>query len=577
MKNKVIIFLFIPTAAVLLFFACRESFLEPNPQGIYSEDQLSNRIGLNGMLINAYATLDGPEGTLSTGASNWEWGSIAGGDAYKGTEISDRVDDNPIMRFELSSGNLLVRDKWNATYDGVGQANQVLRTIPKVTDMSDAEKKQVEAEARFIRGHHHFEAKKMWKNVPYVDENVTDFKSLTNTADIWPQIEADFKFAFDNLDPVKAQRGRVNKWAAGAFLAKAYMFQNKFTEAKALFDQIIANGVNASGVKYALTPNYHSNFRITSENNSETVFAIQASYGDGSTTNANYDNILNYPHGGGSKPGGCCGFFQPSQNLVNSFRTDANGLPMPDTYNTYEPTEIEGLTSNYRDNLDPRLDWTVGRKGVPYFDWGLHPGRDWIRDITYGGPYSPKKNTYYKADEGTTAGKVGWGFSANALNYTIMRFADVLLMAAEAEIEVGSLEKAREYINLVRDRADNFAPALNAPYFVAANDPSVTYAVYRVGQYTTPFGNKDAARKAVRFERKLELGMEGHRFFDLVRWGIAATEINAYLQKETVRRPSALAGAQFQAGKHEYYPIPDFAITQSIVNGTPTLKQNPGY
>ena len=396
MKSKKIIYLAILIIGAAGITACKK-LLNPPLKGVYDQSQLINKKGVNGLLINAYATLDGREGSISEGASNWEWGSMAGGDAYKGTEFTDRVDDNPIMRFELSSSNPLVAGKWNACYDGIGQANNVLTIMAQVTDMTDAEKKQVEAEARFIRAHHHFEAKKMWNNVPYIDENTTDFKGGTNTADIWPQIEADLKFAYDNLDEVKPYKGSVNKWAAACFLAKAYMFEKKFAEAKALFTTIIANGKNSQGVKYALTDNYHDNFRVTKENNSETVLAIQASYGDGSTTNADYDNILNYPHGGGSKPGGCCGFFQPSQALVNAYKTDALGLPLPDTYNNSNVNSDEAFLSNdngfviYAGNLDPRLDWTVGRRGVPYFDWGNHPGRDWIRDVTYGGPYSPKK------------------------------------------------------------------------------------------------------------------------------------------------------------------------------------------
>jgi len=575
MKNKNIIYITLLIAAAATCFAACKKFLDPSLQGVYDEAQLANKKGVNGLLINAYATLDGPEGSISGGASNWEWGSMAGADAYKGTEFIDRTDDNAIMRFELSASNPLVATKWDACYDGIGQANRVLQVMAQATDMTDDEKKQVEGEARFLRAHHHFEAKKMWNNVPYIDENTTDFQGASNSTDIWPQIEADFQFAYDNLEAVKPYKGSINKWAAACFLAKVYMFEEKFAEAKALFTTIIASGVNSQGVKYALTDNYHDNFRVTKENNSETVLAIQASYGDGSTTNANYDNILNYPHGGGSKPGGCCGFFQPSQQLVNAYKTDNDGLPMPDTYNTSNVTSDEAFLSNdnsfvpYAGNLDPRLDWTVGRRSVPYFDWGPHPGRDWIRDVTYGGPYSPKKNTYYLADQGTTAGKVGWGFSANALNYTIMRFADVLLMAAEAEIEVGSLETATEYINMVRARAAKFVPSNTAPYYEEADEAD--YATYNVGLYPT-FANQDAARKAVRFERKLELGMEGHRFFDLVRWGIAATEINAYLTVEAVRRPSTLAGAAFTAGKHEYYPIPS-----SVIATMPNIEQNNGY
>lgn len=574
MKLKNIIYLTLLTAVITSIAACKK-FLNPPLKGVYDVSQLANKKGVNGLLVNAYATLDGREGSISEGASNWEWGSMAGGDAYKGTEFTDRVDDNPIMRFELTPANPLVNGKWDGTFDGIAQANTVLNIMAQATDMTDAEKKQVEAEARFIRAHHHFEGLKMWGKIPYIDENYTDHAGGTNTADIWPQVTADFQFAYDNLDEVKPYRGSVNKWAAGAFLAKALLYQKKYAEAKTIFTAVIANGKNSQGVKYALTDNYHDNFRVNKENNSETVFAIQASYGDGSTTNANYDNILNYPHGGGSKPGGCCGFFQPSQALVNAFKTDATGLPLLDTWNDVNVTSDEAVLSNepftpYAGNLDPRLDWTVGRRGVPYFDWGNHPGRDWIRDVTYGGPYSPKKNTYYKADEGSTAGKVGWGFSANALNYTIMRFADVLLMAAEAEIEAGSLETARTYINLVRERAGKWAPSNTAPYYEPAS--AVTYATYNVGLYTTPFADKAAATKAVRFERKLEFGMEGHRFFDLVRWGIAAADLNAYLAKEGVRRPTTLAGAQFTAGKHEVYPIPS-----AVVTNIPGITQNPGY
>lgn len=560
--------------------SCKRKFLEQLPQGVYDLASLTNKKGVEGMLINAYATLDGQEGNQNGGASNWLWGSIRGGDAYKGTEFNDMTDANSVMQQNTAPSNGQLRIKWEATWDGVGEANQVLKILPLVTDISAADAKQIEAEAHFLRGHHHFEGKKCFGNIPYVDETVVDFK-IPNTdaggayVNIWPQIEADLKFAYDNLDEVKANVGRANKWAAAAYLAKAYMFQNKFAEAKALYDLIIANGKNSKGQKYALTPAYQTNFRALTENNTETVFSIQASYGDGANTNGNYDNTLNYPHNGSAndKPGACCGFFQPSQSMVNSFKTDGTtGLPLIDTYNNADVTSDESKASTeaftpYAGTLDPRLDWTVGRRGIPYYDWGLHPGRDWIRKVDYGGPYSPKKNTYYKADIGSIAGTVGWGFANNALNYTPVRFADVLLMAAEAEIEVGSLEKAREYINLVRARAAN-SPVLNG---------AADAATYLVKPYTAAFAGKDEARKIVRFERKIELGMEGHRIFDLVRWGIADVEISGYLSKETVRRASALGGSTFTKGKSEYLPIPEFAISQSVKDGVPTLKQNPGY
>lgn len=583
MRNKLLILsLTLVSGSSIILYSCKEEFLEVAPQGVYSEGQLTNKKGLNGILISAYATLDGIDNNWYQGGSNWVWGSVTGGDALKGSEATDQVDVNPIMNYSVTGGNPVISGKWNGTWDGVGQANQVLKTLPNVTDMTDAEKKQVEAEARFLRGYHHFEGKKVYNNIPYIDEKVTDFK-IPNTTDgttyvnIWPQIEADLKFAYDNLDAVKPNKGRVNKWAAGAFLAKAYMFQKKWTEAKALYDVIIANGKTAEGVSYNLATNYHTNFRVTSEHNPEAVFAIESSYGDGSTRNGNYDMTLASPHSNTTPGAGCCGFYQPSQNFVNSFKTDATGLPMPDTYNNSDVTRDANLLSSdpftpYSGNLDPRLDWTVGRRGIPYLDWGLHPGRDWIRKVGFGGPYSPKKHMFYKSDIGATAGSVGWGWNNNALNVPLMRFADVLLMAAEAEIEAagGSLAKAQEYINRVRARA-------------AASPVPGANATYVVGQYTVPFANQDAARKAVRFERKIELGMEGHRFFDLVRWGIADVVINSeYLPKEAPLYPGdngqlPLTPAVFTKNKNEYMPIPDFAISQSIKEGKATLKQNPGY
>ncbi len=578
MKNKLIIFsLTTLIASTIILISCKKSFLDRPPQGVYSETQLANKKGVNGMLISTYATLDGRQGSWYEGGSNWVWGSVSGFDALKGSERTDQVDVNPIMKYDFSPNNPIVGQKWNAVWDGVGQANQVLKTLPKATDMTDAEKKQVEGEAKFIRGFWHFEGKKMFKNIPYVDEKVVDFKIPNTSApnvyvNVWPQIEADLKFAYDNLDETKPNKGRVNKWAAGAFLAKAYMFQNKFTEAKALFDVIIVSGKTAEGTPYNLTANFHDNFKVGTEHNAESIFAIESTYGDGSTTNGNYDNALNYPHSPSTPGAGCCGFFQPTQNLVNSFKTDAVGLPLPDTYNNSDVDRDANLTSAqpftpYAGNLDPRLDWTVGRRGIPYLDWGVHPGRDWIRDVTFGGPYSPKKNVFYKANLAATAGSVGWGWNNEALNVPLMRFADVLLMAAEAEIEVGGaagLVKAATYINRVRARA-------------AASPIPGSTATYLITQYAV-LADQATARKAVRFERKLELAMEGHRFFDLVRWGIAATSINTeYLPKESALLPNPLGGGTFTVNKNEYYPIPTFAIVQSAKEGKATLTQNPGY
>jgi hypothetical protein len=236
-------------------------------------------------------------------------------------------------------------------------------------------------------------------------------------------------------------------------------------------------------------------------------------------------------------------FFQPSENLVNSFKVDANGLPfLDDSYNNTPLLNDQGITSNdpfTNDTLtplDPRLDWTAGRRGVPYYDWGPHPGTNWIRKQAYAGPYSPKKHVYKASDVGGLTGQSN--HRQTAKNYNIIRFADVLLMAAEAEIEVGSLAKAQEYINRVRARASN-------PEGFVEDAP----ANYLINIYTMPFADQVTARKAVQFERRLELAMEGHRFFDLVRWGIADVVLNAYVANEQLRRSYLKSSGDLQKAK----------------------------
>src|SRR4030095_9463622 len=209
MKNKLIIFfLTLIATSAIVSISCKKSFLDRPPQGVYSENQLANKKGINGMLISAYATLDGRQGSWYEGGSNWVWGSVMGADALKGSERTDQVDVNPVMKYDLSPDNPIIGQKWNAIWDGVGQANQVLKTLAIATDMTDAEKKQIEGEAKFLRGFWHFEGKKMFKNILFVDEKVVDFK-IPNTTNVWPQIEADLKFAYDNLDETKPNKGRV--------------------------------------------------------------------------------------------------------------------------------------------------------------------------------------------------------------------------------------------------------------------------------------------------------------------------------------------------------------------------------
>ncbi len=549
--------------------SCKNDFLEVIPKTGLSEATLANKAGVNYLLIGAYSLLDGvqtnvgsPNADWHGSADNWIYGEVNADNAYKGSTSGDQPEISFIEQKQIQADNNHFRGKWRAVYDGVARSNDVIQMTGKAKDMTEAEKTLVIAQARFLRGHYHFEAKKMWNMTPYVDDktyNPADANStkIPNDKDIWPNIEEDLKFAYDNLpNRWPGEPGRATKWAAAAMLGKAYMFQKKFAQAKTLFDAIVASG------QYRLMDKYHDNFRIATNNNAESIFEVQHSVNDGAaiSNNGNRGATLNYPYGGQTT---CCGFFQPSQNLVNVFKVDANGLPLFDTFNN--PPDVESTTTS---PLDPRLDWTVGRIGLPYLDWGTMTP-NYIRDMSYAGPYSPKKNVPYASD--IAAGWTGNGNNPrfNANNYRMIRYAHVLLMLAEAEAELGNLERARELVNQIRRRAANpdgfVKTASGAP---AAN--------YRVGTYDSPWTSKEFAINAVRFETRLELAMEGHRFFDLVRWGIAASTLNAYYAVEGTKR-AYLRGVQFTANKHEYFPIPLQEIVNSQLKGQPTLKQNPGY
>lgn len=580
MKHTIIRGVTITVLVSMVAFACSEKFLEVPATGQLSNTQLTSRAGIDGILISSYAQLNARSFTQTASSYNWMRGSISGGDANKGSNSGDFNAITPFETYQILPTSSEANGKWNAMYEGVARANATLRALSNAaSDVTADDKKRISGEARFLRGHYYFELKRAFNMVPYVDETVdygTGIDKVPNNADIWSKIEADFQYAYDNLQATQSAVGRANKWAAASYLAKTYMYQQKYSNAKTLFDLIIASGVTSGGTKYALVANYTDIFNAATETNSESVFASQAAANTGSSDNANPDLVLNFPYNTGSNgPAGCCGFFAPSFELANSFRTTSTGLPLLDgSYNSgaNQLKTDQGIASNASFTpdagpVDPRLDWSIGRRGIPYLDWQNHPGLDWIRDQSFAGPYSPKKFVFYKSQDKTLTDGSSWTDGYSAINYQIIRFADVLLMAAEAEIEVGSLETARTYINQVRSRA------ANSTYWVKAYSGG-NAANYVINTYSTAFASKDAARTAVRFERKLELSGEGHRFFDLVRWGIAANTLNTFLAYESAKLPVAYTSAKFTAGRDEYMPIPQ---TQIDYQGASVLKQNPGY
>ena len=581
-------------ATVGLNFSCSDSFFEIAPQGAANLASLSNKNGVNALLVGAYSLLDGVGsgnvGRTST-SSNYVFGGITSGDAVKGTDAGDQPEQTYIEQFNWLSDNSYFFGKWWGMYDGVARANEamLLAQSADVKDMTDAEKAQVVAEAKFLRGHFHFEAKKMWNKVPYISETVykredPNSTKIPNTADIWANIEKDFSDAAAVLPATQSQKGRATKWAAMTYLAKAYMFQKKFAAAKTLLEDVYKN----SGKR--LMPNYHDNFRTTGNNNAESIFEIQFSVNDGSTgNNGNAGDGLNWPYNASSPGRGCCGFYLPSQNLVNAFKTTNDGLPMigekkdgtADTYNNVDLPNDQGLASSVAFNLDksipvdPRLDWTVGRRGVNFLDWGIMPGQNWIRDQGYSGPYIGKKWMYYLGEEGSTTHSTSRRSVNN--NFRMLKFSSVVLWLAECEAELGNLAAAETYVNMIRSRAKTGS----------VQDASVNYVVNPYPAGTFAAKGKDYSMNAIYMENRLEFAMEGHRFFDLVRWGIAAPYLNKYLAEEsksgtdmsgrTYNKRIYLVGRTFAAGKNDYFPLPNDEILNSQKDGKPPLTQNPGY
>ncbi len=582
----------LPIALAATFYGCKDYLTQAaTPQGVLNEQTLMTRSGVEGNLIAAYRGVESNDavGGQTTAASDWVWASVTSDDAYKGTENSDFISINDIEAYNWGTGlaDNELNTHWRRLYEGISRANATLRLLKatvaaKPSELTAAAQKSIEGEATFLRAHFHFEAFRMWGGIPYYREGDTDFRkpqldSAATVAEILKDLDA--AIAALPATPRDGQKGRVTSWTAKAYKGRVQMYARQFQAALTTLRDLRTNG------PYKLEASYDRVWTgyADAQNGPETIFAFQASSNDGDPngTNANSGERLNFPHSG--SPFGCCGFHQPSQNLVNFFVVDANGLPISlsdANWNARNETLTAGFAQSRNIAVDPRLDWTVGRDSVPYKDWGLHLA-SWIRAPGYGGPYSPKKNVHEKGSGSQS--NVGWNAQhLNSVNMHIFRYADALLMLAEAEVESGSLETARQIVNEVRTRAGQTAQgpgADRASMAVPLNDPRITWARYRVGTYpsgSANFATQAAAREAVRTERRLELAMEGQRLFDLRRWGVMESVLNTYLNVEKTRRLYK-AASQPVAAKHRFYPIPNVQIELSRVGGSNTLKQNPGW
>jgi len=555
------------TCFILFLTSCKKDWLTLKPKGQASFETLLNKDGVNLLLIGAYADVDGANNksaqpqAWSSGVSNWVWGSVSGGDAYKGSNSGDQALINDIAGFYLTADNTYVNSHWMLEYDGVLRCNDVLKAVKLATNMTDIEKLQAQAQARFLRAHFYTELTNVHGKVPYIDENTVNPTEVPNDHLLWSEIEADLQFAIDNLPGRWTDKGRATSWAAKTYLARVDLAQQKYAKAMPLLQDVYTNG------GYTLVPDFIQNFLIATVNNSESIFEIQYAVNDGfGADNANIADALNSPTFKSSS-----NFFQPSHSLVSAFRVDNNGLPVNPDATAYAagdilPYDPTGKTVPYTLPVDPRLDWSIARPGVPDFDWGI-PDISWIRDPGNGGPYYCKKSTYLKAEKNiysSTTVRPG----ANANNFRKFKLSNVILWLAECEAEVGSLHNATTLVNKIRTRAKNSS--------VVKFDNGLPAANYKVEPYPVDFPTQDAARLAIRHEERLEFACEGARFFDLVRWGIAGPVLNKYLGVDGKILPSLL-NKTFLVGQHEVRPIPQAQIDLSKKDGKSVLVQNPGY
>ncbi len=565
---------------LVIMYSCKEDFLEITPNGSLDQAVLATEDGVDGLLIGAYAMVDGTANmglSWQAASTNWVFGSIRGMESNKGTDSGDQPDINPIQTFSEQATNPYLNVKWRSVYEGVSRCNSTILTANAAEEAGTITAEQANSfrnQARGLRGYFHFEAWRMWADkgsntfVPYVDENTVQAE-LTNTEDIRANIIADLE-AGTQLDLNMGQVGRFNKSVCQVFLAKAQMqMYGDYSKALTLLSDVEANGTNPAGQKAALMANYGDIFDASKRNDSESIYTVQYSVNDNSGGwNAGFGEVLNFPYKGGGSPGGCCGFCNPTQDFVNYFRTNDNGLPLLDTYNDEKVTNDQGVAvdaayEEYAGQLDPRLDWSAGRRGIPYWDWGIHTGQDWIRDQSYSGPYSPKKQVYKKSQEGTLTEVGNWTSGWTANGYRMIRFADVLLLKAECEALTGGDDLGLGEVNAVRERASN-------PDSWVKNDDGTNAANYVIGLYDS-FANADDAMKAIKMERKLELGQEGHRFFDLQRWGDVQSELSRILAHEkTMEWGANLYGDASVGAEDVNFPVPQRQI--DITNGN--LVQN---
>ena len=561
MKRNILIFSFFDF--LILLCSCSDFLEEQVPQATLTQDEVKTPEYIDNVLISAYAGLVSIE-DMNASFSLWNYDTRSD-DAYVGG--SDFSDGEPFHRLEKSTGVMTTdwpfSSIWTRFYNYLSRVSLSLDILASA-DQENATIRQRTAEMKFLRAYGHFQLKRLFKKIPFVNKlnmEEEDYNNLSNTEytndEGWQQIINDLEDAYAVLPVTQAEKGRPTKAACAAFLAKVYLYKayhqddansNQVTSISEADLQKVVDYTSPSIYNgYGLESDLHNNFRPEEqyENGKESLWAIQYSRNDGTVYgNLNFSNRLIVPcipkvHDSG------CDFYKPSHNLVSAYRTNSDGLPMLDDFADVEYTVGSSQT------VDPRLFVTVGVPGTPYMfntNFMISESNAWSRSGgTFGYFVSLKQNV----DPALTDSYLYLCDSqwASSMNRIVFRYADVLLMRAEALAQLGQTAEAIALVNTVRERAANMAA--NS---VVSNYPNKYGVRYAVGKYNGSY-SKDQTMKIIKMERRLELAMESERFFDLVRWGDAATVLNKYYTSESDKM-NFLSGSQFTVNKNEYLPVP---------------------
>lgn len=581
----------IMTAALvcLTFTACSDDFLENKPQGPLSEGNMNNPQAVDLLVSGAYATFGCRYADSNDPhwypVTNWSYGEVRADNAYKGGGgETDAWEIHDMETAKIQPNNGFLDGKWFNVYCGISRCNSAIRALNKVDENLIPEKNIRIAEVKVIRSHWYFELVRLFNRIPYMDINLpeNEYQSVRNDEFTREQhlarIAGELLEAAEVLPEAQTEIGRVNRRIALAYAAKVKLYQayeqDPQTNAvininKSLLQEVVNLIDQVQG--YDLLTDFQQLDLLEYENGPESVFAIQFSKDDGSSGvgRINWSMLLNSMTGPGC-PWQGDGFFLPSQDLINAYQTDENGLPLfdyqnrPDYGNVVFDSNGGYTLGNVDGNVDPRLDFVIGRPTIRYKTYSERPCGLWVRNSdTYG--YNNTKR-FWLSPESPDATQ-GWPWGASALNWQLIRYADLLLYKAEALIEIGGsgLEEARTLINRVRTRA------MNSDYVKDFYDQTKDAANYKIGLYPASVWNQDYARQALRTEMRLEKAMEGERFFDLVRWGIAKETMNNYFAAEKDNR-IYYQNASFETGE-EYFPVP---VAQYNFSGG-IYVQNPGY